>query len=193
MFLEKTLSRCLLILSLLCPIQVAAESGTNFVVLPTSDIKLDTGQLARISKSSDWNEAIRAYTDTSDRAVSVWCNDISESQAALAVSAKSISEIGLANCPNADSSHAMTIKVPKELIPETYGNMSGLEGDYLYLFLRSANNDSHTELTGVGQRILWEPYSDQAGDLFSVEVGGPKDTFFPNFCQMCGCCSNGLE
>lgn len=190
---RNVLTYCFLASILTYATESAAQDNSNFVVFPTSEIQLNTGQFVNFGQDTDWTEAVRAYTDTSDRAVSVWCNDISASDAAIAVSAKSMSDIGLASCPTADTGNTLTIKVPRDRIPQSYGDLSGLESDHLYLFLRSSNAETHQELSGIGQRLLWEPYKDEAGEIFSVTGGGPKDTFFPNFCQMCGCCTEGIE
>lgn len=159
------------------------------LVIPNLDVNLNVPLVAQTTDADIWAHTVLGNTTTSDQALSVWCNVISTEAPAIALSRTPLEASELDGCRGAQDQEVMVI----ELAPSILGSGSAVSpdggGNAVYLYLRGGDQGL-VDLSGIGKGILYPSYGGSAPEVFQVgRQGGNEDTFFPNFCQMCGCCT----
>lgn len=184
---------CLGVLASLAP-EVALADDVEALVYPSSDVELDVRLLSETMDQSAWSNLMLGSTYTSDQAIGVWCSVISSETPALAVSTAPMGFSNSSDCPNREGNTVLEIELPSSLLGDNRsfswadGSESAIDQS-VYLYLRGGT-EGLGELSAIGKGVLAPLYGATAPELFQAgRQGGNEDTFFPNFCQMCGCCT----
>jgi len=167
-----------------------AQDGATYVLYPYSEVRVNSEFLASVTDTENWSTSIQAYVSTSDQVLEAWCNGLGENAAAIAISTTKAADILGDGCGAARDSATMVIEVPKGRFTSNFADLSNAETDNLYFYLRNQGSDEFSALSAIGKGLLVDPYLNEGPHIFSIgRQSGIENGFFPNFCQMCGCCT----
>ena len=170
------------------------EPISAYVVIPTEALSIQTSRAKQLTDNDTWQRSVWSYTESSDRALRSWCHDLSSTVPAVALSTKTVGELGIDECPVSTDNEIMTITVPMERLSSGFAHPKDSTSTTLHLYLRTPASNDFEDLAAIGNGILLDAYRDPDDDNFS-ELPSPtlKDGFFPNFCQRCKCCVEGIR
>jgi hypothetical protein len=163
------------------------------LVIPGLDVNLNVPLVAQTTDVEIWAQTVLGNSTTSDQALSVWCSVISTETPAIVLSTSLLEESEIDHCQGAQSQNVMAIELTPSLLGPSSAVLSNGDSNAIYLYLRSGDQ-GFVDLSGIGKGILYPSFGELIPEVFqSGRQGGNEDEFFPNFCQMCSCCTEVRE